>query len=180
MENYTIYSVEVLDGAGGWGSRWASAWAELNGYVDANASLHKGSGTAFVSAEAQTVAAWFSVERLTGSVALDKVSSSPELTDGNGCYSLEGATYGVYSDAGCTEEVASMTTNAEGHAQADGLPLGTYWVKETNAPAGFAVDGRAYSVEVQAGENGAGERGLGRGRAAGRRGVAAGWETRRR
>ncbi len=152
MENYTIYSVEVLDGAGGWGSRWASAWAELNGYVDANASLHKGSGTAFVSAEAQTVAAWFSVERLTGSVALDKVSSSPELTDGNGCYSLEGATYGVYSDAGCTEEVASMTTNAEGHAQADGLPLGTYWVKETNAPAGFAVDGRAYSVEVQAGK----------------------------
>ena len=83
-----------------------------------------------MSDEAQTVAAWFSVERLTGSVALDKVSSNPELTDGNGCYSLAGAVYGVYSDAACTKEVARMTTDANGHAQADAVPLGTYWVQE--------------------------------------------------
>ncbi len=152
MENYTIYSVEVLSGEGGWGSRWSSAWAELNAYVDANAALYKGSGTAFVSDEAQTVAAWFSVERLTGSVALDKVSSNPELTDGNGCYSLAGAVYGVYSDAACTKEVARMTTDANGHAQADAVPLGTYWVQEISAPAGFAVDVTVYPVKVLADE----------------------------
>ena len=152
MENYTIYSVEVLSGEGGWGSRWSSAWAKLNAYVDANAALYKGSGTAFVSDEAQTVAAWFSVERLTGSVALDKVSSNPELTDGNGCYSLAGAVYGVYSDAACTKEVARMTTDANGHAQADAVPLGTYWVQEISAPAGFAVDVTVYPVKVLADE----------------------------
>ena len=152
MANYTIYSAEVLNGEGGWGSQWESAWSELNSYVDANAPLYKGSGTAFVSSEAQTVAAWFSVERQQGSVELQKRSGDESLSGGNACYSLEGAVYGVYSDEGCATEVARMTTNAEGYAKADEITIGSYWVKEITAPAGFALDKTAYPVTVESGE----------------------------
>lgn len=151
MANYTIYSIEVLNGEGGWGSRWLSAWEELNNYVDANASLCRGSGTAFVSSEAQTVAAWFSLESLTGSVALQKASSDSALTEGNACYSLAGAVYGIYSDEACSTEVARMTTDAKGYAKANDVCVGNYWVKEITAPAGFALDTAAYPVRVQSG-----------------------------
>ncbi len=155
MAGYTIYSAEVLNGEGGWGLQWDSAWAELNSYVDENASSYKGSGTAFVSSEAQTVAAWFSVERQTGSIELQKQSGDESLSGGNACYSLEGAAYGIYSDAGCTAEVSRMTTNGEGYAKADDIAVGSYWVKEISAPAGFALDETAYPVTVESGETAA-------------------------
>ena len=31
-----------------------------------------------------------------GNISMQKVSSNPTMTEGNGCYSLEGAVYGVY------------------------------------------------------------------------------------
>ena len=66
-------------------------------------------------------------------------------TEGNGKYaaSLEGAEYGVYRDEACTDKAASITVSANGSGYsgtAEGLDPGTYWVKETRAPAGYALD----------------------------------------
>ncbi len=74
-------------------------------------------------------------------------------TEGNGAYaaSLEGARYGVYADEACTEEVAAITVAASGSGftgTAEGLDPGTYWVKETRAPEGYALDPTVQRVEL--------------------------------
>lgn len=152
MANYTIYSIEVLNGEGGWGSQWESAWAEINAYADAEAPTSVGCGTAYVSSGVQTVAALFSVEKLTGAIELQKESANKDLSDANDCYSLEGASYDVYSDAACSKQVARLTTDASGFARVEDVPVGSYWVAEVMAPDGFAFDRTVYPVIVKAGE----------------------------
>lgn len=85
-----------------------------------------------------------------GALDLTKVSANEAVTANNACYSTEGATYGTYSDAGCTQEAARMTTDEAGHAGADGLALGTYWIREIGPSAGMALDGDTYQVRVEA------------------------------
>lgn len=84
----------------------------------------------------------------SGYVAVQKKSSDPALTNGNSCYSLEGAVYGVYSGS---NQVATLTTDANGYARSGALPLGNYTVKEISAPKGFAIDAKGYNVTVTAG-----------------------------
>lgn len=52
---------------------------------------------------------------------IQKSSSNTTVTNGNDCYSLSGATYGVYSDKGCTKSVAILTTNANGNTDTVGI-----------------------------------------------------------
>ncbi|MBM6775464.1 SpaA isopeptide-forming pilin-related protein [Olsenella profusa] len=86
-----------------------------------------------------------------GSIALQKASASPEVTDGNDLYSLAGAVYGVYSDEGCQTQVATMTTDESGSASAGGLPVGTYYVREVTPSPGFSLDPTVYPVSVGSG-----------------------------
>lgn len=73
-----------------------------------------------------------------GKISMQKVSSNPAMTDGNGCYSLEGAVYGIYDKD--SNLISQMTTNAEGKAVSENIPYGTYWLKEIEAPEGFALN----------------------------------------
>ena len=41
-----------------------------------------------------------------GNAKLQKTSSNASITDGNGNYSIAGATYGVFSDKDCTKQLA--------------------------------------------------------------------------
>ena len=79
-------------------------------------------------------------------------SSNTTVTNGNNCYSLSGATYGVYSDKGCTKSVVTLTTNASGNTDTVELRAATYYVKETKAPKGFQLDKNVYTMTVKAGE----------------------------
>ena len=87
-----------------------------------------------------------------GYAKLKKSSANTTITDDNACYSLEGASYGVYSDEGCTSEVATLTTDANGDSNTVSLYPGTYWAKEKSAPTGYAVDDTVYSITVKDGE----------------------------
>lgn len=87
--------------------------------------------------------------QFTGSIELWKSSANPELTDGNSCYSREGAVYGVYSGA---DKVAQMTTDSNGYAKVDNIPVGNYTVKEITAPKGYALDLTAHNVTVVSGQ----------------------------
>lgn len=87
-----------------------------------------------------------------GSVELTKLSANPSVSDGNACYSTQGAVYGIYADAACTSEVARMTTDAAGHARADEIAVGDYHVKEISASAGMWVDETVYPVTVRSNE----------------------------
>ncbi|MBO4365198.1 MAG: VaFE repeat-containing surface-anchored protein [Eggerthellaceae bacterium] len=88
----------------------------------------------------------------TGAVALSKGSAIKDTTSDNACYSREGAVYGIYSDEACQTLLAQMTTDKQGKASAEGLPLGMKYVKETTAPVGMALDETVYPVVVSAGK----------------------------
>lgn len=62
---------------------------------------------------------------------------------------LAGAIFTVYTDAGCNNKLTVdgkdviLTTAADGTAVSVPIPSGNYWMKETKAPAGYAVDSNA-------------------------------------
>lgn len=89
----------------------------------------------------------------TGTVSLSKTSANTGIISGNSCYSLAGAVYGIYSDAGCSAQVTTLTTDAGGNAAAVSLNAGTYYYKELTAPAGYALDSSVQSFTVTDGQN---------------------------
>lgn len=95
-------------------------------------------------------------EILTGSVQLKKTSANTALTNGNSCYSLQGAVYGIYSSRANANadknRLGTLTTKADGTSNTvSDLEAGySYFVKEITAPKGYALDGTVYTVSVTA------------------------------
>ena len=88
----------------------------------------------------------------TGELEFVKSSGNTDVTAGNPCYSLEGAVYGVYSDASCTQRVGSFTTAPDGNGGKTELKSGDYYVKEESAPVGYRRDAEIHKVTVKPGE----------------------------
>lgn len=86
-----------------------------------------------------------------GGIRLTKESANPDISEGNPLYSLEGAVYGVYSDASCTKLVTKLTVDEDGKAEYWGLSPATYYVKEITAPEGFFLDTSVHKVTVPGG-----------------------------
>ena len=85
----------------------------------------------------------------TGEGELEKKSDNPVMTDGNKCYSLAGAVYGVWKNSSCSGTPwKRMTTDAKGHAKVDKLPFGNYWVKEITPSKGFNLDTKIYPISI--------------------------------
>lgn len=80
-----------------------------------------------------------------GWIDLVKKSANEDITNDNGCYSLEGAVYGIYSDGVKVDEI---TTDKNGYAKSSILPVGNYTVKEITASTGYDLDENTYSVTV--------------------------------
>lgn len=100
----------------------------------------------------QALAGVFSIQRqYTGKLQLKKISADTDMIKGNECYSLKGATYGVYSDPECKTQAAVLTTKEDGTTDAEELPAGKYYIKELTAPKGYALDSKKYTAEVTAG-----------------------------
>ena len=92
------------------------------------------------------------VGQFNGKAKLKKSSSNTTLVTGNPCYSLTGASYGVYSDAGCTSQKATFTTNENGDSNVIDVPAGKYYVKEITAPKGYYKDNTVYPLTVTSGQ----------------------------
>ncbi len=65
-------------------------------------------------------------------------------------YALEGAEFGLYSDKAMLKKVAESVSDANGHISFTGLQEGDYYLKETAAPEGYAVNDRNYHVTIAA------------------------------
>ena len=72
---------------------------------------------------------------IAGHINLHKTSANPGITDGNDCYSLEGAEFTVLNATGQTMGV--LRTNSNGDTNTLELPEGTYTVRETKPPKGY-------------------------------------------
>lgn len=108
-------------------------------FASPNESLSK---SASVTATAQGV----------GSIKIHKYSASPEITNGNACYSLKGAEFGIFktmADAQAEKNaVATITTDADGNGSVGNLAYGTYYVKETKASPGYRINNNVYREKV--------------------------------
>ena len=90
-----------------------------------------------------------------GKLNLKKVSSDSNYaySDYTNNYSLGGAVYGVYSDAACTDQVATLTTNANGNSNTLEFDNDVnLYVKEITASKGFKLDDTIYPVRVRQGQ----------------------------
>ncbi len=103
-------------------------------------------------------------------VELTKVSANKDVTDGNGCYSLKNAVYGIYTsraDAAAdaakadgklsanTKRIATITTNAKGYGKAENLAYpngGKFYIKELVPPKGYSLNPAVHSVDAVAGD----------------------------
>ena len=99
-----------------------------------------------------------------GKLSIMKKSANPEITDNNPCYSLKDAEYGVYkTKADATNDKNKVNTliigkydNTEKNKNWSNeieLEAGTYYVKETKAPKGYALNPNAVKVVIEAGKN---------------------------
>lgn len=99
-----------------------------------------------------------------GKLLIMKKSANPEITDNNPCYELKGAEYGVYkteADAKADKNKVNTLTigkydNTEKNKNWSNeieLEAGTYYVKETKAPKGYALNPNAVKVVIEAGKN---------------------------
>lgn len=84
-----------------------------------------------------------------GDFILNKMSASPEITDNNDSYSLEGARYEIYGENG--KLYTQIETDAEGHASTL-LPYGEYSLKEKSAPRGYIVDTAVHELKIDSPE----------------------------
>ena len=65
---------------------------------------------------------------------------------------LQGAVFGLYKDAQCTDLVGTKTTDADGKAAFTGLELGrTYYYREETAPTGYVLDSTVKSITIGTG-----------------------------
>ncbi|WP_418241229.1 SpaA isopeptide-forming pilin-related protein [Ellagibacter isourolithinifaciens] len=126
-------------------------YAAAKAFYKDNKDKFEASGTEWHSDSSQNVCIMPKLTEL-GSLELTKASANKAMTDGNACYSLKGAEYGIYSDKACTDKVGTLTTDKDGYARKDHVKSGDYWVKETKASSGYALDTHVYPVTVSAGK----------------------------
>ncbi|WP_289961293.1 SpaA isopeptide-forming pilin-related protein [Faecalibaculum rodentium] len=94
-------------------------------------------------------------EEQKGYLGIVKGSSNQTISNGNDCYDLTKAEYTLYSDAACTKAVRifKLTNVGGGGKVYDGpyeFPFGTYYLKETKAATGYALDPTVHTVKVEA------------------------------
>lgn len=97
------------------------------------------------SSSLQTVVgSWY--KKPCGWIELKKATANPGISDANGCYSLEGAKYGIYQGE---TQIETLTTDQNGYAKSGELEEGSYTIRELEASNGYALDVNSYQVEVK-------------------------------
>lgn len=121
----------------------------------------------FAGSTPQTVGTVFELAfkvQSKGKLCIKKTSANPAITDNNPCYSLQGAEYGVYkteADAKANKNKVNTLTigkydNSEKYKDWSNeieLDEGTYYVKETKNPKGYALNNSVVKVSIKANEN---------------------------
>ncbi len=121
------------------------AYAKGEEYLNANRGKYDCGGWAYIGENGSQDVAEFWTKPAKGKIKIIKASSNPDITNGNDCYSLQGAVYGIYQNG---NEVGRLTTKADGTTDEISLSVGNYTIKEISAPKGYALDKTSYNANV--------------------------------
>lgn len=120
--------------------------AENSGYLIWNSG--SGSSQQLVSvgtARNDPVPAYFKLQAPNGSILVQKTTNTGQ--------NLSGWQFGIYSDSGCTKQVATVTTGSNGQGTLENLAPGVYYAKELSGGDGYwALAPGVKPVTVTAGE----------------------------
>lgn len=83
---------------------------------------------------------------MSGGLRIVKKSADPAMSDGNTCYSLEGAEFKLVRVG--TSQSWTLVTDKDGIASIANLPMGDYQVTETKASPGYAVASKSFEFKV--------------------------------
>lgn len=138
----TVYYVKETKTPDGYKLPDANLYYEVT--IGTNGSVisvtEKPSGTA-LTVNASTFAV--TNEAAKGSLKIKKVDKDNESV------LLSGATFTLYSDNLCTDDIATVTTGADGIAAFTDLEIGTtYYYREVAAPTGYLLDDTVYSIKI--------------------------------
>ena len=147
---YTIVELESLEGGYNGNS------AQIDGYVltvkdnTITVETHSDDNSNWNDSYDYNLSITNAYEQIVGSVSFTKVDEKDTA--------LPGATFTLYTDQKCTTLAKdkngndAIATSAEdtGLVKFENIPLGTYYMKETQAPEGYQVADTVYEVNVEA------------------------------
>lgn len=128
----------------------SQGYAEAKAFAKENRNCYNSYGYIYVGKGQDLGQFW--TELAVGNAKLQKLSSNVNITDNNDNYSIAGATYGVYTDEGCQNKIATLTTDRDGNSQTIEVKANTVYIKEQTAPKGFQLDKTVYPLTIKAGE----------------------------
>lgn len=103
--------------------------------------------------DSETTAAPPEVHVYSFNIQIEKFTKEAGMSSGS---PLQGAEFELYADADLTEQIGqTSTTTAQGLINFELLDAGTYYLKETKAPAGYTLLADPIKVEIIAGDAGA-------------------------
>lgn len=125
-------------------------YAGARAFVQANKGRYKCGGYIYTG-EGQDLGQFWA-ELNVGNAKVKKTTANEIVTNGNAMYSIAGATFGIFSDQNCSNQIGTLTTNENGDTNEVEVTAGTVYIKELSAPKGYKLDTTVRSLKVEAGK----------------------------
>ena len=125
-------------------------YAGARAFVQANKGCYKCGGYIYTG-EGQDLGQFWA-ELNVGNAKVKKTTANEIVTNGNAMYSIAGATFGIFSDQNCSNQIGTLTTNENGDTNEVEVTAGTVYIKELSAPKGYKLDTTGRSLKVEAGK----------------------------
>ena len=122
-------------------------------FVQANKGRYKCGGYIYTG-EGQDLGQFWA-ELNVGNAKVKKTTANEIVTNGNAMYTIAGATFGIFSDQNCSNQIGTLTTNENGETNEVEVTAGTVYIKELSAPKGYKLDTTVHSLKVEAGKTAA-------------------------
>ena len=125
-------------------------YAGARAFVQANKGRYKCGGYIYTG-EGQDLGQFWA-ELNVGNAKVKKTTANEIVTNGNAMYTIAGATFGIFSDQNCSNQIGTLTTNENGETNEVEVTAGTVYIKELSAPKGYKLDTTVHSLKVEVGK----------------------------
>ena len=125
-------------------------YAGARAFIQANKGRYKCGGYIYTG-EGQDLGQFWA-ELNVGNAKVKKTTANEIVTNGNAMYSIVGATFGIFLDQNCSNQIGTLTTNENGETNEIEVTAGNVYIKELSAPKGYKLDTTVHSLKVEAGK----------------------------